>query len=74
MGSSYRVGLVVPSSNVTMETEIPALLRAYEAANPGLSFTFHGARMRMTSACSRLRKKRSTRSPSFMLRVWSTAT
>jgi len=48
MGSSYRVGLIVPSSNVTMETEIPALLRAYEAANPGLSFTFHGARMRMT--------------------------
>src|SRR5262245_31011542 len=44
--SSYRVGLVVPSSNVTMETEIPALLRAYEAAT-GVTFTFHGARMRM---------------------------
>src|SRR6185503_8975717 len=44
--SSYRVGLVVPSSNVTMETEIPALLRAYEAAS-GVTFTFHGARMRM---------------------------
>lgn len=29
-----------------METEIPALLRAYEAAG-GPSFTFHGARMRM---------------------------
>src|SRR5215213_3294238 len=29
-----------------METEIPALLRAYEAAT-GLTFTFHGARMRM---------------------------
>ncbi|HEU4720501.1 MAG TPA: hypothetical protein VFS59_04000 [Gemmatimonadaceae bacterium] len=43
---AYRVGLIVPSSNVTMETEIPALLRAYEAAT-GLSFTFHGARMRM---------------------------
>src|SRR4051812_36413097 len=43
---SYRVGLIVPSSNVTMETEIPALLRAYEAAK-GVSFTFHGARMRM---------------------------
>ena len=43
---SYRVGLIVPSSNVTMETEIPALLRAYEAAG-GPSFTFHGARMRM---------------------------
>jgi maleate isomerase len=29
-----------------METEVPALLRAYEAA-AGVSFTFHGARMRM---------------------------
>ncbi len=43
---SYRVGLIVPSSNTTMETEIPALLRAYEAAG-GPSFTFHSARMRM---------------------------
>jgi maleate isomerase len=30
-----------------METEIPALLRAYEAES-GVSFTFHSARMRMT--------------------------
>jgi maleate isomerase len=45
---SYRVGLIVPSSNVTMETELPALLRAYEAAGGGASCTFHGARMRMT--------------------------
>jgi len=44
--TSYRVGLIVPSSNVTMETEIPALLRAYEARG-GPRFTFHGARMRM---------------------------
>jgi len=44
--SSYRVGLIVPSSNVTMETEIPALLRAYEAST-GIAFTFHSARMRM---------------------------
>lgn len=44
--SSYRVGLIVPSSNVTMETEIPALLRAYEAST-GTAFTFHSARMRM---------------------------
>jgi maleate isomerase len=43
---SYRVGLIVPSSNVTMETELPTLLRACEAAG-GPSFTFHGARMRM---------------------------
>ena len=44
--SSYRVGLIVPSSNVTMETEIPALLRSYEAST-GVAFTFHSARMRM---------------------------
>jgi maleate isomerase len=44
---AHRVGLIVPSSNVTMETEIPALLRAYEAASEE-SFTFHSARMRMT--------------------------
>lgn len=25
---AYRVGLIVPSSNTTMETEIPAMLRA----------------------------------------------
>jgi maleate isomerase len=43
---TYRVGLIVPSSNVTMETEVPAFLRAYERAT-GASFTFHGARMRM---------------------------
>lgn len=43
----YRVGLIVPSSNVTMETEIPALLRAYEG-DSGVRFTFHSARMRMT--------------------------
>ncbi|MGF1529255.1 MAG: Asp/Glu racemase [Candidatus Competibacterales bacterium] len=41
-----RVGLIVPSSNVTMETEIPELLRARQ----GLAadrFTFHSSRMRM---------------------------
>lgn len=43
---SYRVGLIVPSSNVTMETEVPALLRAYES-RADVAFTFHGARMRM---------------------------
>jgi len=43
---TYRVGLIVPSSNVTMEAEVPALLRAY-ARIAGVAFTFHGARMRM---------------------------
>lgn len=42
----YRIGQIVPSSNVTMETEIPALLRAREAVAPE-RFTFHSSRMRM---------------------------
>ncbi len=41
-----RVGQIVPSSNTTMETEIPALLRAREAVAPE-RFTFHSSRMRM---------------------------
>lgn len=41
-----RVGLIVPSSNVTMETEIPALLKARESILPD-RFTFHSSRMRM---------------------------
>lgn len=43
---SYRVGQIVPSSNITMETEIPALLRARESVCPE-RFTFHSSRMRM---------------------------
>src|SRR3954454_18274191 len=42
----YRVGQIVPSSNTTMETEIPAMLRAREGVAPE-RFTFHSARMRM---------------------------
>jgi maleate isomerase len=42
-----RVGLIVPSSNTTMETEVPAILRGREERLPGERFTFHGARMRM---------------------------
>lgn len=41
-----RFGMIVPSSNTTMETEIPAMLRAREAELPE-RFTFHSARMRM---------------------------
>lgn len=47
MKKNYRVGLVVPSSNTTMETEIPAMLRRIEEENPQISFTFHSSRMRM---------------------------
>ena len=43
---TYRIGQIVPSSNVTMETEIPAMLRARETVAPE-RFTFHSSRMRM---------------------------
>lgn len=42
----YRIGQIVPSSNTTMETEIPAMLRAREQVEPE-RFTFHSSRMRM---------------------------
>ena len=45
--TAYRVGLIVPSSNTTMETELPELFRRREAVAPE-RFTFHSARMRMT--------------------------
>ena len=41
--SHARIGLVVPSSNVTVETEMPALL----GQHPTASFSFHSSRMRM---------------------------
>lgn len=44
--TSFRIGQIVPSSNTTMETEIPALLRARESILPE-RFTFHSSRMRM---------------------------
>jgi maleate isomerase len=43
---SYKIGQIVPSSNVTMETEIPAIFRARETILPE-RFTFHSSRMRM---------------------------
>src|SRR5690606_9551865 len=42
----YRIGQIVPSSNVTMETEIPAIFKARETILPE-RFTFHSSRMRM---------------------------
>jgi maleate isomerase len=43
MNNPHRVGLIVPSSNVTMETELPALsARHGSAQSPG--FTFHSSR------------------------------
>ena len=46
MPHTLRIGQIVPSSNVTMETEIPAMLRARETILPE-RFTFHSSRMRM---------------------------
>lgn len=43
---SYRIGQIVPSSNTTMETEIPAMLSARQLIRPE-RFTFHSSRMRM---------------------------
>lgn len=42
----FRIGQIVPSSNTTMETEIPKMLRARETIAPE-RFTFHSSRMRM---------------------------
>ena len=42
----YRIGQIVPSSNTTMETEIPAMLMARQGIRPE-RFTFHSSRMRM---------------------------
>jgi maleate isomerase len=44
--TTYRIGLVVPSSNTTMETEIPQLLRRREEVAPE-RFTVHASRVRM---------------------------
>ena len=46
MQKTYRIGQIVPSSNTTMETEIPAMLLARQAVRPE-RFTFHSSRMRM---------------------------
>jgi maleate isomerase len=44
---TFRIGQIVPSSNTTMETEIPAMLRGRENEIPQERFTFHSSRMRM---------------------------
>ena len=46
MQKTYRIGQIVPSSNTTMETEIPAMLAARQLVRPE-RFTFHSSRMRM---------------------------
>ncbi len=46
MSTNHRIGLIVPSSNTTMETEIPELLRRQQEHGQD-TFTFHSSRMRM---------------------------
>lgn len=42
MATRFRIGQIVPSSNTTMETEVPEMLGRHSA-----SFSFHSSRMRM---------------------------
>lgn len=43
----YRIGMLVPSSNLTMETELPRMLIERETVRREERFTFHSSRMRM---------------------------
>ncbi|WP_158171116.1 maleate cis-trans isomerase family protein [Rhodococcus sp. JT-3] len=43
----YHVGMILPSSNLTMETELPRMLYSRESLRPEERFIFHGSRMRM---------------------------
>jgi maleate isomerase len=43
----HHIGMIVPSSNLTMETELPRMLRSREEADPENRFVFHAARARM---------------------------
>ena len=56
MKTHYKIGQIVPSSNVTMETEIPVMLRNRESILPE-RFTFHSSRMRMKSVTHHELKK-----------------
>lgn len=44
---STRIGLIVPSSNTTMETELPEMFRRRTELHPEERYTFHSSRMRM---------------------------
>ncbi|MBC3190483.1 aspartate/glutamate racemase family protein [Pseudonocardia sp. C8] len=47
MSRDHHIGMIVPSSNLTMETELPRMLAAREQELPGDRFVFHSARARM---------------------------
>jgi len=46
--TSFKIGLIVPSSNITMEKELPVLLSAVESQTT-LKFTTHSSRLRLKS-------------------------
>jgi maleate isomerase len=46
--TDHHIGMIVPSSNRTMETELPRMFAAREQAIPDDRFVFHAARARMT--------------------------
>ncbi|WP_433786463.1 maleate cis-trans isomerase family protein [Actinomycetospora sp. CA-101289] len=45
--TDHHIGMIVPSSNRTMETELPRMFAAREQAIPHDRFVFHAARARM---------------------------
>jgi len=45
--TTHHVGMIVPSSNLTMETELPRMFRDRQALFPEDEFVFHASRMRM---------------------------
>jgi maleate isomerase len=45
--AATRIGLIVPSSNTTMETELPEMFRRRSEVHPDETYTFHSSRMRM---------------------------
>ncbi|MHA6625907.1 maleate cis-trans isomerase family protein [Pseudonocardia sichuanensis] len=45
--TDHHIGMIVPSSNLTMETELPRMLHAREQTHPQDRFVFHSARARM---------------------------
>ena len=45
--TTHHVGMIVPSSNLTMETELPEILSRRSEQHPDDRFVFHSSRMRM---------------------------
>jgi maleate cis-trans isomerase len=45
--TDHHIGMIVPSSNLTMETELPRMMRQRESVVPEDRFVFHSSRIRM---------------------------